>query len=103
MSIFFLKFLEWWYSSEFAKRSGGGAASVVLPPPKRLEPHPKGIPLPSSPETCPSCGNPLTNPSALPSGYVFDYVCAMREVKENGRCPITLMPARVEDIRKVLA
>ena len=42
MSIFFYKFLEWWYSSEFARGGSGGAlgdgeAENAIPPPEKLK------------------------------------------------------------------
>ncbi|CAG8770329.1 10208_t:CDS:2, partial [Acaulospora morrowiae] len=52
MSIFFFKFLEWWYSSEFSKRIGGNN-EVEIPPPEIIPPDPKGIPLPESINICP--------------------------------------------------
>jgi len=70
MSIFFSRFLEWWYSSEYARRPGRNN-EVDVPPPKIIAPDPRGIPLPESPNVCPICTNLLTNTTALPSGYVF--------------------------------
>ncbi|PWN48209.1 hypothetical protein IE53DRAFT_389609 [Violaceomyces palustris] len=52
-SIFFFKFLEWWYGPENpgVRRTGSGndpnnpsgSEDSILPPPKILPPHPKGI------------------------------------------------------------
>ncbi|KAL0098175.1 Pex12 amino terminal region-domain-containing protein [Phycomyces blakesleeanus] len=107
MSIFFFKFLEWWYSSEFAR--GGGVqeeSKATIPPPKNTKPDPRGVPLPSTPNTCPVClSQPIPNPTALPSGYVFCYTCAYHYVEEHNRCPVTWQrtPQGVQDLTKVYA
>jgi peroxin-12 len=38
MSIFFFKFLEWWYSSDYARLAGGD--EVHVPPPEKLQVSP---------------------------------------------------------------
>ncbi|KAI9012520.1 Pex12 amino terminal region-domain-containing protein [Phycomyces nitens] len=111
MSIFFFKFLEWWYSSEFAR--GGGVqeeskATIPLPKIQRqvAPPDPRGVSLPSTPNTCPVClSQPIPNPTALPSGYVFCYTCAYHYVEEHNRCPVTWQktPRGVQDLTKVYA
>ncbi|ORZ01803.1 Pex12 amino terminal region-domain-containing protein, partial [Syncephalastrum racemosum] len=108
MSIFFYKFLEWWYSSEFARGNAlqEDNAAETIPPPEKTKPDPRGTALPSTPNTCPLClSNPINNPTALPSGYVFCYTCAYRYVEEHNRCPVTwVKTARgVEDLTKVYA
>lgn len=40
MSIFFYKFLEWWYSSEFSRSgflSNGGDGNNTIPPPEKVK------------------------------------------------------------------
>ncbi|OZJ01624.1 hypothetical protein BZG36_05602 [Bifiguratus adelaidae] len=111
MSIFFFKFLEWWYSSEFARGSGTALKKRtndddvgVIASPKRLAPDLRGIPLPKSPDTCPIClRSPIDNPTALPTGYVFCYTCAYKYVEEHGRCPVTWEKVNggIEGLRKV--
>ncbi|KAL1935220.1 hypothetical protein VTP01DRAFT_4360 [Rhizomucor pusillus] len=111
MSIFFYKFLEWWYSSEFARGGAALAAAAdgdapnAIPPPEKLMPDPDGIQLPKKPNTCPLCdASPINNPSALPSGYVFCYTCAYRYVEEHGRCPVTFIKVdATKDLTKVYA
>ncbi|CAO3649355.1 unnamed protein product [Cunninghamella blakesleeana] len=112
MSIFFFKFLEWWYSSGFA-RSGANMKNYddeddenTIPPPEKTKPDPRGTKVPTTPNTCPLCSsNPINNPTALPSGYVFCYTCAYRYVEEHGRCPVTWIKVErgVEDLTKVYA
>ncbi|CAO3599284.1 unnamed protein product [Absidia cylindrospora] len=111
MSIFFFKFLEWWYSSEFSRGNGTGnygeeEDEATIPPPEKTKPDPRGVKLPSSPNTCPICStSPINNPTALPSGFVFCYTCAYRYVEDHGRCPVSWikMDRGVEDLTKVYA
>ncbi|CAG8667447.1 14783_t:CDS:10, partial [Funneliformis caledonium] len=100
MSIFFYRFLEWWYSSEYA-RQPGRVDGIDVPPPEIIAPDPRGIPLPDTPNVCPICSNLLTNPTALSSGYVFCYLCISRHIEDYGRCPITLIKVEIDELRKI--
>ena len=105
-SIFFLKFLEWWYASDFARQlSAKTNAAIELPPPKQgptplaekdIGALPKGVkvvPLPHDSKCCPICKEEIANPTATQTGYVFCYPCVFKWVSEGGdgegRCPIT--------------
>lgn len=103
-TIFFLKFLEWWYSPSSPARSlSTTPAGPAIPPPRLLPPHPKGLPVdPTKYGQCPICLGPINNATALPSGYVFCFRCAHDHVEKHGRCPITLLPARTWQMRKIL-
>lgn len=103
-AIFFIKFLEWWYSPGSPARSlSTSPLGPAVPPPKMLPPHPKGILFDKKAYgMCSICRNGINNATALPSGYVFCYRCAYDHVEEHGRCPVTLLPARVWQLRKVL-
>ncbi|EIM85571.1 uncharacterized protein STEHIDRAFT_140168 [Stereum hirsutum FP-91666 SS1] len=105
-TIFFIKFLEWWYSPSSPARSLTLSSSPLgpfIPPPALLRPHPQGLKLDGRKYgKCPICGEGIKNATALPSGYVFCYRCAYEEVEKSGRCPVTLLPARVWQLRKVL-
>ncbi|KAG1448633.1 hypothetical protein G6F56_008888 [Rhizopus delemar] len=109
MSIFFFKFLEWWYSSEFSRGNAfkqGENGECTIPPPEKIKPHPKGTAIPSSPNTCPLCLNsPINNPTAMPSGYVFCYTCAYHYLQEHARCPVTWIkvPNNPENLTKLYA
>jgi len=104
LSIFFVKFLEWWYSPSSPARSLVTAPKgPSIPPPRVLPPHPKGLSIEGLKYgTCPICHNAIENATALPSGYVFCYKCAHPYVEEHRKCPVTLLPARVWQLRKVL-
>jgi peroxin-12 len=103
-AIFFFKFLEWWYSPSSPARSfATSSLGPSVPPPRMLPPHPLGISMEGLKYgQCPICHNPTQNATALPSGYVFCYRCAYDQVEKHGKCPVTLLPAKVWQMRKVL-
>lgn len=103
-AIFFIKFLEWWYSPGSPARSlTTSPLGPAVPPPKMLPPHPAGIPFDRTKYgQCPLCHGPINNATAFPSGYVFCYRCAFDHVEKTGRCPVTLLPAKVWQLRKIL-
>jgi peroxin-12 len=103
-AIFFVKFLEWWYSPNSPARSfASSQPGPALPPPRLLPPHPKGIPIDGTAYgQCPICRHQINNATALPSGYVFCYRCAYDQVGMHARCPVTLLPTKVWQMRKVL-
>ncbi|KAG9317170.1 cyclin-dependent protein kinase inhibitor [Chiua virens] len=95
-AIFFIKFLEWWYSPGSPARSLSiSPLGPAVPPPRMLPPHPSGIPVDGTMfGHCPLCQNVMNNATALPSGYVFCYRCAFDYVEQYGKCPVTLLPAK---------
>ncbi|BAF26723.1 peroxisome biogenesis protein 12 [Oryza sativa Japonica Group] len=100
-AVFFFKMMEWWYQSAEERMS----APTVYPPPPP-PPLPKvakdGLPLPPDRTLCPLCCQKRNNPSVLSaSGFVFCYSCIFKSVSQHKRCPITLMPATVEQIRRL--
>jgi len=100
-AVFFFKMMEWWYQSAEERMS----APTVYPPPPP-PPTPKvakdGIPLPTDKTLCPLCCQKRANPSVLSvSGFVFCYSCIFKSVSQHKRCPVTLMPATVEQIRRL--
>ena len=120
MSIFFLKFIEWWYASDYHKQKG---FQPIPPPPDPIpvsfgskinwfsllnavcyiqtKPHEQGIPLPAESDMCPLCKRERTNSTTIPTGYVFCYPCIFAHVSDNGRCPVTLVPVNVDELRKI--
>ncbi|TPX42552.1 hypothetical protein SeLEV6574_g05535 [Synchytrium endobioticum] len=100
MSVFFFKFLEWWYHSGFHKQA---SAQPIPPPPDSVPPHSEGLSIPSDNSTCPLCQKKRTNPTMIPSGFVFCYPCIFRYVEDNQRCPVTFMGTVTEQLRKVYA
>lgn len=103
-AIFFIRFLEWWYSPSSPARSlAVSPQGPAVPPPRMLPPHPRGLQIDGSKYgECGLCHGALANATAFPSGYVFCYRCAHDYIQEHGRCPVTLLPARVWQLRKIL-
>jgi peroxin-12 len=106
-SIFFFKFLEWWYSSDYARSrrvAGDTTLEPAIRPPTRLDPHPDGVLHGEKPMSgvCPICKGPLANATALPTGWVTDYKCAWEWVNEKGTCPVTLVAVEAGDLRKII-
>lgn len=99
-SIFLLKFLEWWYSSDFAhqiskkSRTIGPNGDETLPVPSQDY---RGKELPEDISTkglCPLCKVPITNPAIIETGIAFCYPCVYKHLSEadrttGGRCPVT--------------
>ncbi|XP_057961889.1 peroxisome biogenesis protein 12 isoform X2 [Malania oleifera] len=100
-AVFFFKMMEWWYQSAEERMS----APTVYPPPPP-PPAPKvakeGVPLPPDRTICPLCSQKRANPSVVEaSGFVFCYACVFKYVSQYKRCPVTLMPATVDQIRRL--
>jgi hypothetical protein len=49
-------------------------------------------------QLCALCGEERTNPCAASSGYVFCYGCVLPVVRRSGRCPVTDMPCREDQL-----
>ncbi|CAK7341157.1 unnamed protein product [Dovyalis caffra] len=100
-AVFIFKMMEWWYQSAEERMS----APTVYPPPPP-PPAPKvakeGIPLPPDRTICPLCSQKRANPSVVTvSGFVFCYACIFKYVSQYKRCPVTLMPVDVDQIRRL--
>ncbi|OWM71664.1 peroxisome biogenesis protein 12 [Punica granatum] len=100
-AVFFFKMMEWWYQSAEERMS----APTVYPPPPP-PPPPKvakeGMPLPADRTLCPLCSQKRANPSVVTvSGFVFCYPCIFKYISQYKRCPVTLMPAYVDHIRRL--
>ncbi|KAL7589205.1 peroxisome biogenesis protein 12 [Lactuca sativa] len=100
-AVFGFKMMEWWYQSAEERM----LAPTVYPPPPP-PPPPKvakeGIPLAADRTLCPLCSQKRANPSAITvSGFVFCYACVFKYVSQYNRCPVTLVPASVDHIRRL--
>eukprot|EP01125_Pyxidicula_operculata_P009241 TRINITY_DN3054_c1_g1_i5.p2 TRINITY_DN3054_c1_g1~~TRINITY_DN3054_c1_g1_i5.p2 ORF type:complete len:366 (+),score=63.15 TRINITY_DN3054_c1_g1_i5:39-1136(+) len=99
ITIFFFKFLEWWYNEPRFQQS----TNDMTPPP----PHPpkmsttSSIKLPEDKSKCGLCKETRTNPSISISGFVFCYPCLHEYVNNHRECPITKQPMETEQIRKI--
>nr|VDC81318.1 unnamed protein product [Brassica rapa] len=105
-AVFIFKMMEWWYQSAEERLT----APTVYPPPPP-PPAPKvfisivakeGIPLPPDSSLCALCLQKRANPSVVTvSGFVFCYACVFKYVTKYKRCPVTLIPASVDQIRRL--
>ncbi|CAF2103273.1 BnaA05g33000D [Brassica napus] len=100
-AVFIFKMMEWWYQSAEERLT----APTVYPPPLP-PPSPKvakeGIPLPPDRTICALCSQKRANPSVVTvSGFVFCYSCVFKYVSQYKRCPVTLIPASVDQIRRL--
>ncbi|XP_068751158.1 peroxisome assembly protein 12-like [Montipora capricornis] len=97
--VFFLKFIEWWYSSDNKEAVQSVIQLPVPPPPPGPKPAQHGVQLPPHPVQCPLCWKVRTNPTALSSsGYVFCYPCIYKYLNQHGCCPITHLPSATKQL-----
>eukprot|EP00850_Spirogloea_muscicola_P002073 SM000008S22162 [mRNA] locus=s8:169171:172336:+ [translate_table: standard] len=100
-AVFLFKMVEWWYQSAEQRL----ATPAVYPPPPP-PPPPKeaegGLSPPSDRRLCPLCLQSRTNPAMVAtSGFVFCYPCIFSYVQQYKRCPVTLIPSSVDNIRRL--
>lgn len=97
----FMQLLEWWFTSAEQKLTSQKKLPVPPPPPLLVR-HVDGIPLPDDAADCPICRQKRTNPAmAVTSGYIFCYPCIFSQISRYGCCPVTLLPANVDQIRRL--
>jgi peroxin-12 len=96
-SLFLFKFLEWWYA-ENRQPTPALPTPPPPPPPKRVT---GGLSLPPNKRHCAICLKERTNAAMLPTGYVFCYPCIFNYVATHHKCPITLVPANMDQICKI--
>ncbi|XP_057271476.1 peroxisome assembly protein 12 [Pezoporus wallicus] len=100
ISVFFLQFLDWWYSSENQETIKSLTALPTPPPPVHLDPS--STLLPKLKTVCPLCHKTRVNATALStSGFVFCYRCAYGYVKAHQRCPITGYTTELQHLVKL--
>ncbi|XP_008488935.2 peroxisome assembly protein 12 [Calypte anna] len=102
LSVFFLQFLDWWYSSENQETIKSLTALPTPPPPLHLDRGPGSVPLPQLKTLCPLCRQIRLNATALStSGFVFCYRCAYSYVKAHQCCPVTGYPTELQHLVKL--
>lgn len=100
-SVFLFKMMEWWYQSA-EERVTAPTVYPAPPPPPAPKAAEKGIPLPKDRRVCSLCLKLRTNPALVASsGFVFCYPCIFPYVSQYNRCPVTLIPAAVDQIRRL--
>ncbi|KAI5608394.1 peroxisome assembly protein 12 [Silurus asotus] len=99
MGVFFLQFLDWWYSSENQTTVKSLTSLPTPPPPLHLEDQDDAL---THSKVCPLCRKVRINDTALAtSGYVFCYPCIYTYVKTNRRCPLTGYPSELQHLIKI--
>lgn len=102
VSVFFLQFLDWWYSSENQETIKSLTALPTPPPPVHLEQEASSALLPGLRSVCPLCRKVRVNATALAtSGFVFCYRCAYSHVKAHQRCPVTGYATELQHLVKL--
>lgn len=95
MGVFFLQFLDWWYSSDNQSSAKSLTSLPAPPPPLHLQPD-------ADCRSCPLCLRLRSNATVLStSGYVFCYRCIYNYVKTNRRCPLTGFPSELQHLVKI--
>lgn len=105
VGVFFLQFLEWWYSSDNRSTVKTLTALPAPPPPLHLQPsNQSAAESERYLRTCPLCQRPRTNATVLStSGFVFCYRCVYTYVKTHRRCPVTGYPSHLQQLVKIYA
>ncbi|XP_030041797.1 peroxisome assembly protein 12 [Microcaecilia unicolor] len=102
VGVFFLQFLEWWYSSENQETIKSLSALPLPPPPIHFDQETYSPLLPKLKTVCPLCRKIRANDTALStSGYVFCYRCTYYYVKHHQRCPVTGYPTELQHLVKL--
>lgn len=115
LGVFFLQFLEWWYSSDNQSAVKALTSLPAPPPPLHLQQEQSSqdpLPIPANhsgrtqPGTdnrnCPLCQRLRTNATVLStSGFVFCYRCIYTYVKANRRCPLSSYPTELQHLIKI--
>lgn len=102
VGVFFLQFLEWWYSSENQDTIKSLTALPTPPPPVHLDYNSDSPLLPKSKTVCPLCRKTRVNDTVLAtSGYVFCYRCVFNYVRSHQACPITGYPTEIQHLIKL--
>lgn len=102
VGVFFLQFLDWWYSSENQETVKSLTALPTPPPPVHLDYNSDSPLLPKLKTACPLCRKTRVNDTVLAtSGYVFCYRCVFNYVRSHQACPITGYPTEVQHLIKL--
>ncbi|NXP73120.1 PEX12 protein, partial [Ramphastos sulfuratus] len=102
VSVFFLQFLDWWYSSENQEAVKSLTALPTPPPPVHLDRGAASALLPKLKSVCPLCRKIRVNATALStSGFVFCYRCIYSYVKAHQRCPVTGYATELQHLVKL--
>ncbi|XP_066431286.1 peroxisome assembly protein 12 [Eleutherodactylus coqui] len=104
LGVFFLQFLEWWYSTENQETVKSLSSLPAPSAPIHFELEAYSPLLPKLKTVCPLCRKVRVNDTALgTSGYVFCYRCAYYYVKNHQRCPVSGYPTELQHLIRLYA
>ncbi|XP_069828814.1 peroxisome assembly protein 12 [Dendropsophus ebraccatus] len=99
LGVFFLQFLEWWYSAENQETVKSLSTLPAPTAPIHFDLVTYSPLLPKLKTVCPLCRKVRVNDTALgTSGYVFCYRCAYYYVKNHQRCPVSGYPTELQHL-----
>ncbi|XP_061567046.1 peroxisome assembly protein 12 [Cololabis saira] len=103
LGVFFLQFLEWWYSSDNQSAVKALTSLPSPPPPLHLQQNGDADGRPSADhKCCPLCRKQRSNATVLStSGFVFCYRCIYTYVKASRCCPVTGFPSELQHLIKI--
>ncbi|XP_058510676.1 peroxisome assembly protein 12 [Solea solea] len=107
LGVFFLQFLDWWYSSDNQSTMKSLTSLPAPPPPLHLQEEGGGCrdkeaEPGSANRSCYLCRRPCTNATVLStSGFVFCYRCVYVYIKANRHCPVTGYPTELQHLIKI--
>ncbi|TKR81189.1 hypothetical protein L596_015104 [Steinernema carpocapsae] len=101
--LFFIQFLDYFYSSDLSKQFSANSIRSSVPP----QPHKKlqeSSVLMLETNKCPLCLKQREVDTALSvSGYVFCYKCIYDYLRREHSCPVTQIPARTTHLVRLYA
>ncbi|KAF7201084.1 peroxisome assembly protein 12 [Nothobranchius furzeri] len=105
LGVFFLQFLDWWYSSENQICVKTLTTLPAPPPPLHLQESGGETTGPEvQSRSCPLCQKLRVNATVLStSGFVFCYRCIYSYVKANRVCPVSGFPTELQHLIKIYA
>lgn len=99
LGVFFLQFLEWWYSPENQDTLKALSSLPAPSAPIHFDLETYSPLLPKLKTVCPLCRKVRVNDTALgTSGYVFCYRCVYYYVKTHQRCPVSGYPTELHHL-----
>ncbi|KAF3847055.1 hypothetical protein F7725_004133 [Dissostichus mawsoni] len=106
LGVFFLQFLDWFYSSENQNAVKSLTSFPAPLPPLHLKRDPSANQSaeiePSANRMCPLCRRVRSNSTVLStSGFVFCYRCIFSFVKNQRRCPVSGFPSEPQHLIKI--
>jgi peroxin-12 len=91
---FFLQFVQWYQNSSASQKI---TAQLPIPEPPKLDANASKLS-----GICPICYQTFAIPTALSvSGYTFCYKCITKHLNKRQYCPVTYLPASIDDLVRI--